>query len=156
MDSFEKYKTALIEQTFPEKTVTITDRDLPFMTEELKLIRRQRMSFYRKQGRSEKYLELLDRFDEKLKLEAKKYHQKILDEVAEGNRNNSYAALRKSAIFPFQVMGMNFFPLLSQLRGWLSIFLPYLKNLTQFVLKTFPHGLRKGLRLDEMTGKNLY
>ena len=65
------------------------------MTEELKLLRRQRIRAYRKESRSAKYLDLVKRFEVKIKLEAKKYHQKILDEVAQGKRNNSYAALRK-------------------------------------------------------------
>ena len=92
---FEKHTSKLVESTFPEKTVTISDRDQPFMTENLKLIRRQRIRAYRKNGQSAKYLELQARFDQKMKEEAKKYHQKILDEVAEGKRSNSYTALRK-------------------------------------------------------------
>ena len=123
------------------------------------------MSFYRKQGRSEKYLELLDRFDEKLKLEAKKYHQKILDEVAEGNRNNYYAALRKlenggnfskkcNFSLPCHV-DENLSPTLSAER-----LAEYFSSISQefepICAENFPHGLRKGLRLDKITGKNLY
>ena len=40
-------------------------------------------------------MDIKQRFDQKLKVEAKKYVQKILSEVAEGKRNSSYAALRK-------------------------------------------------------------
>jgi hypothetical protein len=42
VETFEHYTSTLIGQTFPEKTVTISSRDKPFMTEELKLLRRQR------------------------------------------------------------------------------------------------------------------
>ena len=92
---FEKYTSQLIENTFPEKQVTISDRDLPYMTEELKLLRRRRIRAYKKGSRCAKYIELQELFDQKLKTEAKKYHHKILLEVAEGKRNNSYKALRK-------------------------------------------------------------
>ena len=92
---FEQHTKQLIEKTFPERLVTISERDLPFITEELKLLRRQRIRSYRKGSRSFKYLELHQKFDEKLKIEANKYHKKILLEVSEGKRNNSYTALRK-------------------------------------------------------------
>ena len=47
VDVFEKHTSNLIEQTFPEKNVTISDWDQPYMTEELKLIRRQRIRAFR-------------------------------------------------------------------------------------------------------------
>ena len=80
---------------FLRKPYKISEFDQPFITEELKLIRRQRIRAYRKGGRSSKYIEIAEKFDLKIKLEAKKYHQKILNEVSEGKRNNSYSALRK-------------------------------------------------------------
>ena len=95
VDLFEKYTSSLIETTFPEKTITISNYDEPYITEELKLLRRQRKRTYRKNGRNAKYLQLLKTYVQKVKLEAQKYHQKILNEIAEGKRNNSYAALRK-------------------------------------------------------------
>ena len=53
------------------------------------------MRVYRKEGRSTKYLSLLNKFEDKMKIEAEKYHQKILSQVVEGKRNNAYSALRK-------------------------------------------------------------
>ena len=85
----------MIETIFPEKTVTVSNYDKPFITEELKLLRRQRQRAYRKGGRSAKYLELKSKLDMKIKTEAEKYKQKILSEVATGKRGNSYKALRK-------------------------------------------------------------
>ena len=93
--AFEKHSSSLIENIFPEKTVTISEWDKPYMTEELKLLRRKRQRTYRKGGRSAKYLNLKHKFDKKLKVEAEKYRQKIISEVQEGKRSNSYAALRK-------------------------------------------------------------
>ena len=92
---FENHTKNIVEQIFPEKTVTISNWDKPFMTEELKKLRRQRQRVYRKGGRSQKYLEIKSKFDQKLKTEAEKYRLKILAEVTEGKRSSSYAALRK-------------------------------------------------------------
>ena len=92
---FENHSKKMIESVFPEKLVTVSDYDKPYMTEELKQLRRKRQRCYRKSGRSAKYLELKSKFDQKIKREAEKYRQKIVAEVAEGKRNNSYAALRK-------------------------------------------------------------
>ena len=68
---------------------------LPYITQELKLLRRQRQRVYRKEGKSVKYKELKDKFDSKLKTEAEKYQNRILDEVREVKLANSYKALRK-------------------------------------------------------------
>ena len=85
---FEQETKTMIETIFPEKTVTVSDYDKPFITEELKLLRRQRQRAYRKGGRSAKYLELKSKFDMKIKIEAEKYKQNILSEVATGKRGN--------------------------------------------------------------------
>ena len=53
------------------------------------------MRIYRKYGRNEKYQEIKDQFDRKIKVAAEKYRQKILYEVTQGKRNNAYSALRK-------------------------------------------------------------
>ena len=92
---FETYSSQLIKINFPEKAVTILDFDKPYITEELKLIRRQRQRTYQKHGKSAKYIELKELFDKKLKLEAEKYRQKVISEVNEGKRSNLYSALRK-------------------------------------------------------------
>ena len=92
---FEHYSSQIIESTFPEKLITVSDYDKPYMTEELKLIRRQRQRIYRKFGKSAKYKLLRDHFNSKLKKEAEKYKQRVINEVNEGKRGNLYAALRK-------------------------------------------------------------
>ena len=95
VDAFQNNTSSLIENIFPEKTVKISSFDKPYFTEELRQIRRQRQRIYRKCGRSKKYLEMKQKFYQKLKREADKYVKKILSEVADGKRNNAYAALRK-------------------------------------------------------------
>ena len=63
--------------------------------QELKSLRRQRQRAFRKGPRSENYLRLRTEFSKKLKIEAEKYRVKIINEVTEGRRSNSYKALRK-------------------------------------------------------------
>ena len=64
---FENHTKKMVEDIFPEKSVTISNWDKPFMTEELKKLRRQRQRVYRKGGRCKKYLDLKLKFDNKLK-----------------------------------------------------------------------------------------
>ena len=95
VEAFVNYSSEMLDKFFPVKTVTITPYDKPYMTEELKSLCRRRQREYRRSGKSGKYLELKNSFDNKLKTEAEKYRQKILLEVSEGKRVNSYKALRK-------------------------------------------------------------
>ena len=85
----------MVDRIFPEKTVTISTKDKPYFTEELRQLRRQRQRAYRDGGKTDKYLALVKKFDEKLKKEVEKYRQKVLAEVAEGSRTSSYKALRR-------------------------------------------------------------
>ena len=95
VEAFEVYTSKQINGVFPLKTVTISNKDKPYFTEELKRLRRQRQRVYRKQGKSPKYLSLVSEFDLKLKAEAKKYQDKIQADVLEGKLGSSYSALRK-------------------------------------------------------------
>ena len=77
------------------KKVTLAQGDLPYFTEELKSLRRQRNRVYTKEGKGKKYDELQSTFQTKLKSEAEKYRMKIIQEVADGKRGSSYSAIRK-------------------------------------------------------------
>ena len=85
----------MVKKHFPEKNITVTNFDKPFFTQELKKLRRQRQRVYRKYGKCEKYIALKNQFDDRLKKEAKKYQEKVENEIARGNISNSYKALRK-------------------------------------------------------------
>ena len=95
VDMFQKMTTNLVDIHFPLKKITISPYDRPWITEELKLLRRRRQRTYRREGRSEKYLLLKQQFDNKLSSEAAKYMEKIRKEVVDGKRGSSYSALRK-------------------------------------------------------------
>ena len=95
VEVFQTYTKSLVNEIFPQKTVSISEKDLPYMTEELKLLRRQRQRIYRKVGRAPKYIEVKTKFDLKLRQAAQKYNEKIKAEVLEGKRTSCYSALRK-------------------------------------------------------------
>ena len=47
---FENCTNNMIKANFPEKIITISNFDKPFMTQELKELRRKRQRIYRKRG----------------------------------------------------------------------------------------------------------
>ena len=85
VNAFENYNFKLINEVFPEKKVTISDQDKPYITEELKKLRRQRKRVYNQTGRSPKYLNMLAEFKQKLKIEAKKYLKKLRQKLLRVN-----------------------------------------------------------------------
>ena len=95
---FEDFTSTLVNNIFPLKTVTVSDKDKVYFTEELRKLRRQRQRIYRKSGRTQKYLEIKSKFDALLRKEVKKYQQKVQNEVLEGTRNSCYSALRKLGV----------------------------------------------------------
>ena len=95
VDTFQLMTTDLVDIHFPLKKISVSRYDKPWITEELKLLRRQRKRKYRKEGRSPDYLKLKKEFDQKQLAEVDKYRNKIVKEVAEGKRGSTYAAIRK-------------------------------------------------------------
>ena len=95
VDCFTNYTQNMVETSFPEKIVKISNWDKPYMTQELKQLRRKRQRIYRLKGKCQKYVQLKAEFDQKIKKEAEKFRQKILAEVKSGKLGSSYSALRK-------------------------------------------------------------
>ena len=58
------------------------------------------MRQYQRHGKTDKYIELKTKFDEKLKHEMLKYLDKIVKEVSEGKRGSSYPALKRLGLRP--------------------------------------------------------
>ena len=84
-----------MDEHFPLKTVKLSSYDVPFFTERLRLLRRQRQREYRRNGRSEKYLKIKQSFNESFEKAAHNYKDKIITEVVEGKRGSAYKALKK-------------------------------------------------------------
>ena len=102
VDTFQKMTTELNNFHFPQKRISITPFDKPWITEELKTIRRRRQRIYRKEGRSSSYLNVKMEFDRKLEAEVDKYMNKIKEEVENGKRGSTYSAIRKLGDRPFE------------------------------------------------------
>ena len=77
VDMFQEMTNELQEIHFPLKKISISSYDKPWITEELKRIRRYRKRLYRKEGRSPSYLKVKDEFECKMKSEVAKYVNKI-------------------------------------------------------------------------------
>ena len=102
VQGFQSKIQRIVEDTFPEKQITILAEDKPYFTENLRKLKRQRQREYYKHGRSNKYLNIKEKFEEKLKIEKSKYIQKIYLEVSEGSRGSIYPALKKLGLRPWQ------------------------------------------------------
>ena len=98
--AFEEHSRTLVDKQFPKKMVFVEDNDLPYFSEDLRKLKRQRQRASGKGPtvhgrRSGKYVNLREKFNSKLKREALKYVDKIKKEVAEGVRGSGYKAVRK-------------------------------------------------------------
>ena len=93
--AFEVTATRLVDQHFPKKRVSVVQGDLPYFTEELRQLRRQRDHIYQRNGKSQHYFTIQSKFQLKLKAEALKYKNRIIQEVQEGKRGSGYSAIRK-------------------------------------------------------------
>ena len=96
VDMFVNINEKMVDSVFPEKEIQVGPGDLPYFTEELRHLKRQRLRAYNAHGgKSDQYQRLKLRFEQILKREASKYIQKIENEVSDGKRGSGYKAIRK-------------------------------------------------------------
>ena len=100
VQQFQDTLKSMVDDTFPKREIKICSDDKPYFTEKLRKLKRIRQREYHKHGRSDKYLELKENFEEKLRNEKEKYIQKISTEVAEGRRGSVYPTLKKLGLRP--------------------------------------------------------
>ena len=89
---FEYYTGEVVDIFCPQKQVFSRPDDCPFITESMKVMKRNIMREYEKRGKSAKYSELKVNFKQKKEKEALKYKEKIIDDVRNGNMNCTYSA----------------------------------------------------------------
>ena len=65
VDRFETRSALIVSRQFPTKTVLVSTQDLPYFTEELRLLKRRRQRAYKKGKRSENYLKCKAAFEKK-------------------------------------------------------------------------------------------
>ena len=99
-DIFEYYSGEILNTFCPEKIVFSRPGANPFVTEEMKVIKRSIMREYEKRGKSAKYEQLKAKFEKKMRNQALKYKQKVLEDVKNGDRACAYSALRKLGTWP--------------------------------------------------------
>ena len=90
----------LMERSVPTKTVKLGRNDKTFMTKELKIIDRQRKREYTRNGKSQKYLDLSDKFCRKFKLAGKQFLQKNVDSIMAAKPGQAYKALKRMGAQP--------------------------------------------------------
>ena len=78
VDKFVSLNDNMVDSMFPEKEIQVGPGDLPYFTEELRQLKRQRLRAYTMHGgKSIRYTRLKQRFDHMLEREATKYIRKI-------------------------------------------------------------------------------
>ena len=97
---FEGLLTQKLDEYLPKKTTKLGIEDKPFMTSELKSLKRRRMREYRKKGKSEKYVELKQEYDEKYEKASENFLRKNVDSLKESNPGRAYSILKKMGAMP--------------------------------------------------------
>ena len=105
---FQDHVSTLISNHFPTKVVSASHEDKPWFTEELRILKRKRQRVYTKEGQTPKYLSIKLKFENDAKEAALKYTEKIQNEVLEGKRGSSYAALCKLGTNDSEASGTTF------------------------------------------------
>ena len=88
-----------LDKFFPEKVIKYSNRDLPFITSDIKYYDRRVKREYRKHGRSE-YLQLKEKYDRKFQNATSNYLQKNVTELKHSNPGKSYSILKRMGAPP--------------------------------------------------------
>ena len=94
-EAFHRTIRSKFEEIFPEKIVTISPLDKPWMNPSLKKINRQMKREYWKNRRSVKYLSLKNKFSRLKKVQISTYYSKLFDEVRNTNPAKWYSLAKK-------------------------------------------------------------
>ena len=108
VEDLESKVNLIVNESFPEKKITISPYDEPWFNEQLRSLKRQRQRRYQTHGKDTKYLKLKEIFDEKMNVEIEKYKQKIETDVVEGRRGSTYPALRRFGARQYYVTNDSF------------------------------------------------
>ena len=100
VDIFEYYSGNILDTFCPQKVIFSRPNETPWITEDLKVLKRKIMREYERKGKSLNYHNLKSSYDTKLQNEAQKYRSKLENEILSGDRNSCYAALRKLGARP--------------------------------------------------------
>ena len=93
--AFEEITSRKLNEYLPSQTVTICPADKPFITKELKILKRKRMREYASHGKSEKYMKLKEEFDVKFLKASKSYMVKNVENLKNSNPAKAYKILKR-------------------------------------------------------------
>ena len=110
-----------MNEIFPQKIYRVTQQDKSWMNFELKKLDKLKKREYRKHGRSEKYVKLLAKFDEKYKIAAKDHLDKNVKSLKEENPGKAYAVLKKMGAQPGDCMEEGSFRLVEHIESNMTI-----------------------------------
>ena len=98
----------ILDNFCPSKVIYSRPDDCPWITEEMKNLKRRILREYEKRGKTDKYRSLKQSYESKLQSGAQKYRAKLEEDIISGNSNSSYAALRKLGVRPGDNTGNTF------------------------------------------------
>ena len=97
---FQYYTGQILDIFCPTKVCFVRPGEKPWVTENLKVMRRKVQREYERHGKTRKYSEMNQLYKDKLIIEMHKYKQKLEDDVINGERSSSYAAIRRLGARP--------------------------------------------------------
>ena len=90
----------MLDRACPTKTVKLRTEDKPYITQEIKILDRQRRREYNKRGKSLIYNELKVRYERKLKAATQDFLDKTVRSLMEANPGKAYTILKRLGAQP--------------------------------------------------------
>ena len=128
-------RTALqhkVNQIFPEKSVRISNQDVPFITSDLKKLQCYLKREYKRKGKSQKYIYLKSAYDIKFKKAAQDQLNKYVEDMMYENPGKAYSALKRMGARPGDCENHGVFNVVSHQNENLSM-----EQSTERILKYF-------------------
>ena len=91
-----------VQKYLPSRKRKIAVDDQPWYTEELKKLKRQKCREFKKYRKSDKYMTLNKKYENKLKLAKRKYKRKAIDDVLTSSDRQWYFKLKRITNFEQQ------------------------------------------------------
>ena len=99
-DQYEFYVNGIVDAHCPVKTSLVHPDDHPYITVQLKALKRRIMREFESKGKYDNYFEMKTELKEKVVNEAIKYKEKIMAGVTDGSYSSTYKALCKLGVRP--------------------------------------------------------
>ena len=84
-----------VDEFLPLKQRKLANDDLPWYTDELKKLKRKKSREYKKHRKSDKYILLTKKYDEKVKMAQKRYKRAKIDDVLTSSNKQWYSKLKR-------------------------------------------------------------